>query len=75
MFGPYAAVRAGPLTFMGEADWIDESPGGQQFVFYSSADLWLRESLNVRGAFDYWDPFDGISEDERSRISVGVNAS
>ena len=74
LFGPYAAVRAGPLTLMGEADWIDESPGGQQFVFYSSADLWLRESLNVRVAFDYWDPFDGISEDERSRISVGVNA-
>ena len=74
LFGPYAAMRAGPLTLMGEADWIDESPGGQEFVFYTSAELWLRESLNVRAAFDYWDPFDGISEDERSRISVGVNA-
>jgi hypothetical protein len=74
LFGPYAAVRTGPLTLMGEADWIDESPGSQQFVFYSSAELWLRESLNVRAALDYWDPFDEISEDERSRVSVGVNA-
>ena len=74
LFGPYAAVRTGPLTLMGEADWIDESPGGQQFVFYSSVELWLRESVNVRAAFDYWDPFDEISEDERSRVSVGVNA-
>ena len=75
VYGPYVATRFGPKTLMGEADWINESGTKDidTFVGYASADIWLRESVNLRAAFDYWDLFDGISEDERSRLSLGVN--
>ena len=80
LFGPYASLRAGPFTLMGEADWINESDnesGGlerDQFVAYSSLEFWYRQSLNFRLAFDYHDPYDTVEEDERSRLSIGVDA-
>ena len=76
LFGPYASLRVGPLTLMGEADWISESEGLErdQFVAYSSLEYWYRQSLNFRLAFDYHDPYDSVEEDERSRLSIGVDA-
>ncbi|HCL28281.1 MAG TPA: hypothetical protein DIC52_07580 [Candidatus Latescibacteria bacterium] len=77
VYGPFASASLGPLTWIGEVDWIAESAGGvdnDQFVAFTSLDLWLRQSINLRAAFDFHDPYDDLSEDERSRVSIGVDA-
>jgi len=77
VYGPFASTSIGPLTWTGEADWIAETSGGtsnDQFVAYTSLDLWLRQAVNLRAAFDYHDPFDAVEEDERSRVSLSVDA-
>ena len=74
LMGPFASMRLGPLTLTGEADWLHESGAREQdqFIAYASANYWLRQSLNFRVAFDFLDPYDGIKEDERSRVVAGV---
>ena len=74
--GPYGALHLGAVTLMGEVDWVDDKgPDDQrQFVAFSSLEVWLRESINVRVAYDYLNPYDSIEEDERSRVTIGVDA-
>jgi hypothetical protein len=77
VYGPFASASFGPLTWIGEADWIAETVAGvdnDQFVAFTSVDLWLRQAINLRAAFDYHDPFDDVEEDERSRVSLGIDA-
>ena len=76
LFGPYGSVNLGPLTLMGEADWIRESGATDQdqFILFTSLEYWCRQSVNVRVAFDYLDPYDRVEEDERSRLSLAVHA-
>lgn len=77
VYGPFASLSVGPATWTGEADWIAESSGAgdnDQFVAYTSVDIWLRQAINIRVAFDYHDPFDSVEEDERSRVSIGAEA-
>jgi hypothetical protein len=77
VYGPFASASFGPLTWTGEADWIAETSvagDNDQFVAFTSLDLWVRQAINVRAAFDFHDPFDSVSEDERSRVSLGVEA-
>ena len=45
-----------------------------QFIFFGSLNYWARESLNFRLAFDFLDPFDDVEEDEKSRVTLGVEA-
>lgn len=74
--GPYASARLGPVTVMGEADWLKDSNGADndQFIGFASLEYWHRQAINFRLAYDYLDPFDAIEEDERSRLTIGVEA-
>lgn len=85
--GPFAAVHLGPLTLMGEADWLRDrgDTEQEQLVAYSSADMWIRGGLNLRLRYDYHDPYyrfqapgtakaEAIDEDERSRLTLGAEA-
>ena len=76
VYGPFASVTLGPLTLLGEADWIQDSGTVEQdqFLFYSSLNYWHRESVNFRLAFDFHNPYDNVSKDERSRATAGVHA-
>lgn len=75
LFGPFASARLGPLTLTGEADWLSESGNRaqDQFIAYGSINYWMRQSVNLRVAFDFLDPYDNIEEDERSRVSIGLD--
>lgn len=75
LFGPFASLRLGPLTLTGEADWLSETGSREQdqFIAYGSINYWLRQSVNMRVAFDFLDPYDTAEEDERSRVSIGVD--
>lgn len=75
--GPFAALSVGPVTLIGEVDRISESTAGgdnDQTVAFASADMWWRQAVNLRLAFDYHDPFDRVDEDERSRVTLGADA-
>ena len=75
VMGPFASARLGPVTVMGEADWLSDANGSDrdQFVGFASLEYWHRESVNFRLAFDYLDPYDAVEEDERSRVTFGVD--
>ena len=75
LFGPFASLRLGPLTITGEADWLKESGNRNQdqFIAYGSINYWMRQSVNFRVAFDFLDPYDTVEEDERSRVSIGLD--
>ena len=75
LFGPFASLRLGPLTLTGEADWLRESGRVKQdqFIAYGSVNYWLRQSVNLRVAFDFLDPYANVEEDQRSRVSIGVD--
>ena len=74
--GPYASVRVGPVTVMGEADWLSDSNGADrdQFVGFASLEYWHQQAINFRLAYDYLDPHDSIEEDERSRVTIAAEA-
>lgn len=85
--GPFAAAHLGPLTLMGEVDWLRDRGDAeqQQLVALAGADMWLQEGLNLRLRYDYHDPYyrfqapgatkaETIDEDERSRLTVGAEA-
>lgn len=87
LLGPYASGRWGPFTLMGEADWMrDSGPGEQQqLILFSSLEYWCRQSVNLRLAYDYLDPYyqyrapgadkaEKVKEDEKSRLVLGVDA-
>ena len=44
------------------------------FFFFTSLNYWTRQSLNFHLSFDFLDPFDDVEEDEKSRITLGVDA-
>ena len=75
LFGPFASLRLGPLTLTGEADWLSESGNRNQdqFIAYGSINYWMRQSINLRVAFDFLDPYDTVEQDERSRVSIGLD--
>jgi hypothetical protein len=76
ILGPYASARLGPVTVMGEADWLSDKEGTSrdQFIGFASVEYWHRQAINFRLAYDYLDPYDTLEEDERSRVTVGVEA-
>lgn len=76
--GPFGSVRTGLLSWTGELATIRErggpGPDNDQLLAFASVDGWVRQAINVRLAFDYHDPFDRVEQDERSRVTLGVDA-
>jgi len=75
LFGSFASLRLGQLTLTGEIDRLSESgeSNRDQLIAYGSINYWTRQSINLRVAFDFLDPYDEISEDEKSRVSIGLD--
>jgi len=75
-WGPYAGLRLGALTLLGEVDWVRDSGRNEQNqkIFFTSLNYWHQQNVNVRVAFDFLDPYDDIEEDEKSRVTLGLNA-
>ena len=66
----------GSVTWAAEADLVSETGAADndQVVLFASADWWLRRAVNLRLAYDFHDPYDAIGQDERSRVTAGVEA-
>ncbi len=78
--GPFASAHLGAVTLTGEIDLIRDEVRDQgrddraQVVGFASLDYWYRDAIDFRVAFDYHDPYDDYGEDERSRLSLGLEA-
>ncbi|MFQ5676465.1 MAG: hypothetical protein ACE5G1_11250 [bacterium] len=76
-YGGFIGLYAGRFTVLAEADVIDERIENQtnppdQFAFFSELDFLLLQGLNLKFAYDFYDPFKNIAEDERDVITIGV---
>ena len=75
-YGPYVSLRLGVLTVFGEVDWVQDSGtfDQDQFIAFGSLNYWHREAINLRVAFDFLNPHNGVEEDESSRLTLSAHA-
>jgi hypothetical protein len=85
IFGAYAGVNVGPVTVLGETDFVfdsfddEETRDRDQFIAYVEGDIWVRKGVNVKISHGYHQPTAAIrdesadtEEDERTRTRAGV---
>ena len=74
MQGVFVGLRTGPIAWLAEVDWItDDLPlGGEQDSLTGLVEAnWLfAKGHNLKVSYDYFDPDDGISEDQQARYSI-----
>ncbi|MFQ5864045.1 MAG: hypothetical protein ACE5IW_02335 [bacterium] len=75
-YGGFVGFNAGRFTGLAEVDVIEEEVKGpnppDQFAFFAELDVLLLRGLNLKFAYDFYDPFENIAEDERDVITVCV---
>ncbi len=74
MLALFAGFRTGPISWLTELDFItDEVPGGRDRDIYASlleGNLRIAKGHNLKLSYDFVDPSDAVSEDERERYSL-----
>jgi len=74
MVAVFAGYRTGPITWLAEMDFItDEIPGQPDRDIYATlveGNWRIRKAHNLKLSYDFVDPSDGTSEDERERYSI-----
>jgi hypothetical protein len=71
--GVFGAVRTGPVTFLGEVDYVDDdSIGGGRKLLASLVEAnWLAaKGHNLKATFEWFEPDDDVDEDEQARASL-----
>jgi hypothetical protein len=72
--GLFGAVRAGPVTLLGEVDYIDDdsigASGRKLMASIAEADWKLRQGHNLKLAFEWFEPDRDVDEDEQTRTSL-----
>ncbi len=70
----FGAIRAGPVTLLGEVDYIDDDSigaGGRKLMAsLAEADWKVRQGHNLKLAFEWLEPNDDVDEDEQTRASL-----
>lgn len=70
----FAGLKTGRIAWLGEVDLIidDSRPAGSgdQLLGLLEANARLRQGDNLKLTYEYFDPDDNISEDERTRVSI-----
>jgi hypothetical protein len=73
-FALHAAVRTGPVVWLGEVDYIDNEslgPGGRkQLVSLAEADWLILPGHNLKLTHEFLEPDDDVDEDEQTRTSL-----
>ncbi len=74
MVAVFGGYKTGPITWLAEMDFItDETPGQPDEKIYASlleANWRIRKAHNLKVSYDFVDPSNGVSEDERERYSL-----
>ncbi len=72
--GLFGAVRTGPVTWLGEIDYIDDDSigidGRQLMASIVEADWKVAQGHNLKLAFEWLEPDDDIDEDEQTRATL-----
>lgn len=70
----FAGVRTGPIAWLAEADYIEDTsfPEGKRKLWAGllEANWQYRRGHNLKGAFEFFDPDDNVDEDEQNRYSL-----
>lgn len=74
ILGGFAGVKTGPVTWLGEIDYIDDDalfpPGRKQLAGFVEANWLIRQGHNLKVTYGHFDPDDDLDEDERNRYGV-----
>jgi phosphate-selective porin O/P len=74
MAGVFAGLRTGPISWLAEADYIDDEGSSlgevKQLVGLLEANWLIRQGQNIKITAEYFEPDDDVDEDERSRYSA-----
>ncbi|MFQ5351685.1 MAG: hypothetical protein ACE5D3_01275 [Candidatus Binatia bacterium] len=76
-FTGFGGLALGSLVVLGQGVFLDTKTGGektQSWSAYTEADYLLGGWVNAKLAFDYLDPDTDQPEDERNRVSVGLES-
>jgi hypothetical protein len=72
--GLFGALRVGPVTFLGEADYFDDdsigTAGRKLMASLVEADWKVLQGHNVKLTFEWLDPDTDVDEDEQTRTSL-----
>jgi hypothetical protein len=72
--GVFGAFNAGPVTLLGEVDYVDDdsigAAGRKLMASLAEADWKIRQGHNLKLTFEWLDPDDDVDEDEQTRASV-----
>ncbi len=78
LYGLYLAANLGPFTALSEGDLISIEDSNQQSIdawaVHAQINLLLWDRLNIKYAWDYFDPNDDVGEDHRVRYSLGLES-
>ncbi|HEV7605712.1 MAG TPA: hypothetical protein VGO61_00100 [Steroidobacteraceae bacterium] len=72
--GVFGAFRTGPVTLLGEVDYIDDDSigldGRKLMASLAEADWKIRQGHNLKLTFEWFEPNRDVDEDEQTRTSV-----
>jgi hypothetical protein len=72
--GVHAALRTGPLVWLGEVDYVDDdsfAPSGRKLLAGLGEVNWrMQAGHNLKLSYEYLDPDDDTDEDHQTRLSA-----
>jgi hypothetical protein len=73
-YGVFGAFRAGPVTLLGEVDFVDDDgigDGGRKLLASLAEANWkVAQGHNLKLAHEWFEPDDDVDEDEQTRTSL-----
>ena len=72
--GGFGGFRVGRASFMGEFDYISDVSGREQLVGFVEGDVLIRQGLNGKVTYGWFDRNTAVDEDARYRMRFGLEA-
>jgi hypothetical protein len=74
VFGGLGGFRVGPVSILGEADWIQDkgATDRRQFAAYAEGNVWATRGVNAKITYGYHDPDLDVQQDQRIRMRFGL---
>ena len=73
MYGVFAGVRTGPVNWLFEYDRVDDqgfTPGRDLDVAFIEGNWQIRQGVNLKGTYEYFDPDADVDNDDQNRASL-----
>jgi hypothetical protein len=74
MGGLFVGLRTGPVSWLGEADYIEDegTPTGRRTLWVGllEANWLIRKGQNLKLTAEYYEPDLDVDEDEQNRLSI-----